>query len=152
MRLNDIMSYGVATTRPNDTAEKAWKKMQDKKIRHLAVIENGVITGVISDRDLGGTRGTRLRQGNKVADLMTAGAVVATPDTTIRQAANRMRAKTISCLLVATSSGKLRGIVTISDLLDLIGQGLVTPPSAKKQRKRLRGEWPTAARGRGPRR
>lgn len=41
---------------------------------------------------------------------------------TVRRTANLMRGRNIGCL-VATRNGQLAGIVTVSDLLDLLGKG-----------------------------
>ena len=41
---------------------------------------------------------------------------------TVRRAANLMRGRSIGCL-VATRNGRMAGIVTVSDLLDLLGKG-----------------------------
>jgi CBS domain-containing protein len=57
-----------------------------------------------------------------VADLMTAPAVTVEPSMTVRQAANVMRGRSIGCLVVV-ESGHAVGIVTVSDLLGLVGRG-----------------------------
>jgi acetoin utilization protein AcuB len=80
----------------------------------------------VSSRDLGGERGAAMRKGTNVSDLMTPQAVTAKPVTTIRQAANLMRGRTIGCLPVL-EDGKLKGIVTVTDLLELLGRGLERP-------------------------
>jgi CBS domain-containing protein len=54
---------------------------------------------------------------------MTAPAVTVEPTTTVRQAANVMRGRSIGCLIVV-ESGHAIGIVTVSDLLELVGRGL----------------------------
>jgi CBS domain-containing protein len=54
---------------------------------------------------------------------MNAHAVTVEPTTTVRQAANVMRGRSIGCLVVA-ESGRAIGIVTVSDLLELVGRGL----------------------------
>jgi CBS domain-containing protein len=54
---------------------------------------------------------------------MTAPAVTVEPTMTVRQAANVMRGRSIGCLVVV-ESGHAIGIVTISDLLELVGRGL----------------------------
>lgn len=58
-----------------------------------------------------------------VADLMTAPAVTVEPTATVRQAANLMRGRSIGCLVVIESARDV-GIVTVSDLLELVGRGL----------------------------
>jgi CBS domain-containing protein len=49
--------------------------------------------------------------------------VTVEPTMTVRQAANVMRGRSIGCLVVARS-GRAIGIVTVSDILELVGRGL----------------------------
>ncbi len=58
-----------------------------------------------------------------VGDLMTVPAVSVAPDLTVRKLANLLRGRTIGCLPVIDGK-RLVGIVTISDLLDLLGRGI----------------------------
>ena len=53
---------------------------------------------------------------------MTTPVVTATPTMTVRQAANLMRGRSIGCLVVVRA-GRPIGIVTVSDLLELMGRG-----------------------------
>jgi acetoin utilization protein AcuB len=126
MRLQEIMNPNVVTIPPAETAENAWSRMRLRGIRHLVVVDRGDVVGVLSDRDLGGPRGSALRRGRAVADLMSRNVIGATPETTVRQAANLLRGHVISCLPVI-EDGKLRGVLTISDLLNLIGRGTERP-------------------------
>jgi acetoin utilization protein AcuB len=121
MRLSEIMSTEVQTTSRRDDAEAAYDQMRTHRIRHLVVREGKRIVGVLSDRDLGGPRGRVMRYGKRVEDLMSPQTTTATPGTTVRQAANLMRSQRIGCLPLL-ADGKLVGIVTITDLLDLLGR------------------------------
>jgi CBS domain-containing protein len=71
---------------------------------------------------------------------MTAPAVTADPTTTVRQAANIMRGRSIGCLVVV-KAGRAVGIVTVSDLLELMGRG-VDRPVAETKRWTLRHRVP----------
>jgi CBS domain-containing protein len=57
---------------------------------------------------------------------MAGDVVSAAPDLTVRQAANKLRGRVIGCLPVIDGK-KLTGIVTFSDLLELLGRGAVRP-------------------------
>jgi CBS domain-containing protein len=48
--------------------------------------------------------------------------VTVEPTRTVRQAANLMRGRSIGCLVVV-EAGRAIGIVTVSDLLELVGRG-----------------------------
>lgn len=123
MRVEEIMTREVKDTSPTTPAEDAWALMRGNRIHHLVVSDGGQIVGVLSDRDAGGSRGASFRARRSVADLMTAPAVTVAPETTVRQAANVMRGRSIGCLVVA-DAGRAVGIVTVSDLLTLVGRGL----------------------------
>jgi len=59
---------------------------------------------------------------------------------TLRQAANLLRGRTIGCLPVV-EGGELVGILTTTDLLELIGRG-AEKPVAKGKRWVLKGRGP----------
>ena len=56
MRLRDIMSVGVVTVGPEQTAKAALTEMRGHGIRHLVVVDRGRVVGILSERDLGGKR------------------------------------------------------------------------------------------------
>jgi acetoin utilization protein AcuB len=140
MRLIDIMESAVDTVQATAPADSAWQRMRLRRIHHLVVMNGRTIAGVISDRDLGGPRGRESREGRQVRELMTPSVVAAAPATTVRQAANLMRGRSIGCLPIV-ENGALRGIVTVTDLLELIGKG-AQRPTARAQRAVLRGRGP----------
>ena len=123
MRVQDIMSKGVVTTTPDTNADVAWNLMRQKGIQHLVVEEGGRLVGVLSARDAGGSRGATARKGRAVADLMTASVVTVPAETTVRQAANIMRGRSIGSLVVIARDRPI-GIITVSDLLTLLGHGV----------------------------
>jgi CBS domain-containing protein len=133
MRVQDVMTEGVRTIAPTAPAEDAWNKMRLHGIHHLVVTKENRIVGVLSDRDAGGRRGAAGRMTKTVGDLMTSPAVTAEPTMTVRQAANLMRGRSIGSLVVARS-GRAVGIVTVSDLLELVGRGLDRGASASARR------------------
>lgn len=125
MRLRDFMTTDVETVSSKESAESAYDKMWRNHIHHLVVMQDNDIVGIISERDLGGLRikpYTNIK-GLLVEDLMAEDVVIAEPDTTVREAANMLRGQDIGCLPVL-DSGRLVGIVTTTDLLDLLGQGI----------------------------
>jgi len=50
--VKDIMTKNVLCTKPDQTVEEAMALMTDKRVRHLPVVENGNILGIISIGDL----------------------------------------------------------------------------------------------------
>jgi len=137
MRIEEIMTKTVRAVSPGVEAETAWSDLRAARIHHLVVVDSGHIVGILSERDLGGARGKTLRAGKRVADLMTPTVIFAAPETTLRRAANLMRGHVIGCLPVVDGK-KLVGIVTATDMLDLIGRG-AERPVAESTRWTMRG-------------
>jgi acetoin utilization protein AcuB len=127
LKVKDIMKARVETVDQDETAEAAYNRMRLNRIHHLVVTGEDGIVGVLSERDLGGRDRELLRQTHRVANVMTPYAVKARPEMAVRQAASLMRGWTIGCLPVV-ERGKLVGIVTVSDLLDLVARGADSDP------------------------
>ena len=123
LRLSDIMAAQVETVEPSESAEKAWHLMCQHGIHHLVVTRDGTVLGILSARDLAGHHGETFRAGRKVVELMIQDVTTAKPHTTVRQAAFLMRGRSIGCLPVVANK-KLVGILTTSDLLELIAHGV----------------------------
>jgi acetoin utilization protein AcuB len=145
MRLGEIMTTSVKTVSPADSAEDAFQLMKLRRIHHLVVMEGKEVVGVVSDRDLGGARGATVRRSRAVGDLMTREVAIGAPHMTERQAANLLRGRSIGCLPVL-DDGRLVGIVTITDLLEILGE-VVRRASTDARWKPVRrmGKWPRVA-------
>lgn len=141
MRLMEIMTTDVQTASPAEDAQKAFQRMRTQRIHHLVVMDGRQVVGVLSERDMGGARGGGLRAGRTVGELMSPHVVTAAPTTTVRQAANLLRARTIGCLPIL-EDGKLAGIVTVTDLLELLGRQTQLSPRASSRYKPQHGsKW-----------
>lgn len=130
------MSVEVITISADTPASAARATMRQHRIRHLVVVEGGRLVGIVSERDLGRTTGGASGNNPSVRDLMAADPVSASPATTLRQAANLMRGRTIGSLLVVDHE-RVVGIVTTTDLLDQLGRG-ATRPTVRTERPPLR--------------
>jgi predicted transcriptional regulator len=131
MRLGEIMTTNVRAVGPREDAELVYQKMRRERIRHLVVKSGQRVIGVIGVRELGG-RGAPPRKGRVVSELMVP-TLSATPKMSLRQAAHLLRARTIGCLPIVENS-KLLGIVTLTDVLELLGKGNRVPGN-------LLGSW-----------
>lgn len=148
MRVRDIMHTKVETISLRESAAAAFERMRGARIRHLVVQDGKKIVGVLSDRDVAGMGS--LRQVETVEDVMTSPAITCSPHLTLRQAANLLRGRTMGCLPIL-EDGKIVGIVTTTDLLDLVGAGAERPvPKTRRWILKDRGprRKPFAGRGR----
>src|SRR5579885_318222 len=108
------MSKNPVTASPRDTLAEAAAKMHSGNFRHLPIVDNGKLVGMLSDHDV------RQHQGHltdtRVTGAMTDNPITVSPDTTMEEAAEIMLERKISGLPVV-EQGKLVGIITTADLL-----------------------------------
>jgi CBS domain-containing protein len=130
MRLHDIMSTNVECVRPGETLDRAEQRMRRRGIHHLVVVKKNQVIGVVSEAALE----ARLAEGvATVQDAMFRHVLVASPGTTVTQAARMMRSRPEGALIVFAGK-RLVGIVTISDLLEVLGRRY----AAETRRRRTR--------------
>jgi acetoin utilization protein AcuB len=144
------MSTKVFSVSPDASLAEARTQMKEQRIHHLLVQKDREVVGVLSERDLGGTK--LGAPPGVVADVMTENVVTASPETTVRQAANLLRGRSIGCLLIVDGERPV-GIITTTDLLDLIGRGVAKPIERSTRwtlrRRGPRGSDATSRRERG---
>jgi CBS domain-containing protein len=129
-RVKDIMATKVSTLGHNDTLDLADHVMALDRIRHLPVLEEGRVVGVVSQRDLfrsalaialgyGERAQKMLLKTLRVKEVMSEPAITISPEATIKDAARLMIERKIGCLPVLEDE-RLVGIVTETDLLRYI--------------------------------
>src|SRR5690625_598004 len=137
MLLRDIMTTNLISIAPDAPASDAWAKMEHERIRHLLVMDEGRLVGILSIRDLGSRKDTAFREGKSVSDLMTPDVVTATPEMTLDDAFEIMRTEPIGSLPIV-DGGEVIGIVTATDVLDELGRGGGTRTTARGACSRTR--------------
>ena len=123
MLVRDIMKKGVVTVAPDASLQDAYALMQERRFRHLPVVEGGRLVGIVTDRDLRFATSSLsprpFRPESKVADVMNRDPKTADPMDPVEDAARIMREFKIGCLPVLDGDGLL-GIITGIDLLDAL--------------------------------
>ena len=119
MRIREIMTTHVETIPPSWSVAEAADLMRQKRLRHLVVKTDGAVVGVVSDRDVS----FPALYGEPVNEIMSEPVVTIGPNDTIPTAANRMRSRSVHSLPVV-EHGELVGIVTVADLLQVLGRGV----------------------------
>ncbi len=101
----------------NATIGDAVKLMRDNKIGGIPIIDkNGKLTGILTNRDL--RFETDLNQ--KVSEVMTSENLITAPEgTDLKKAEKILRQYKIEKLPVVNKSGKLIGLITYRDILQL---------------------------------
>jgi CBS domain-containing protein len=141
MRVQEIMSTNVQAIRPTETVTRAKALMRLRGIHHLVVIERQQVVGLLTQSALETADAEGIE---RVEDVMSRNVALGFPTMTIRQAANLMRGRLEGALAVM-DQGKLTGIITVSDLLDVLGRGVDRPAPAQRAVLRNRGVKPRAA-------
>ena len=109
---------GVETIAADATVADAVRKLGEKRIGALPVVEDGRIVGIMSERDVIYS----LREhgpgalGLSVSAVMSAPAITADPETDVLEALSLMTQRRIRHLPVL-ERGEIRGIVSIGDLV-----------------------------------
>jgi acetoin utilization protein AcuB len=115
MQVQDVMTAKVLTIGVCDNVVRARAKMREKGVHQLVVTtERGSVVGVIGAADV-----RSVPDGGRVEDFMSRRLFVVRPDTSVGAAAALMRAHAIGCLPVLDGH-RLLGIVTVSDMLDVV--------------------------------
>ncbi len=131
MLVKNWMSQTIISVELNDSIQKASQLFNEHRIRSLPVLDSGRLVGIVSDRDLkkasvsedSGLDPNELIYLNtriKIAEIMTADPLTASPDVTVDEIANIMYHKKISGMPVVNSSGELVGMITQGDIFRLL--------------------------------
>jgi len=121
MKLDTIMTRYPETVAPTDTLISARDRMVWGGLRHLPVVDNDRVIGVLSDRDIAAHQartGESLwsSPGDTVQMAMTTPVQTAGPADSVIEAMARIASSKIGCLPI-TDEGKLVGLVTAIDLM-----------------------------------
>ena len=130
-RVRDIMSSPAIIVSPDTTLPAANALMKEKAIRHLPVVEKGRLVGIVSRGDLREASISASINADQyelhfmlnkltVGKLMTRKVRTVTPDAPVVDAAELMTEHKIAGLPVVDADGAVIGIVTESDLLQML--------------------------------
>jgi CBS domain-containing protein len=130
LRVRDVMTREVRTLGPNDRLSLAEELMQQGRFRHVVVVDEGRVMGVLSQRDIfHGALAWSLGQGKKAhaqllaataaKEVMASHVVSVDPDAPLAEAAALLREHKIGCLPVLAGD-ELVGVLTEGDFLALL--------------------------------
>jgi acetoin utilization protein AcuB len=123
MRANEIMTANPMTISDRATAREALELLQTLEVRHLPVVRSsGELVGVLSDRDLGGSRAPFTVDGGApnraVTELMTAEPLTVDPEAEVSEVVDLMLENRVGAVpVVDPTSNELLGIVSYVDVL-----------------------------------
>jgi acetoin utilization protein AcuB len=121
--MQDWMKQKVLTLGPEASAFEALRLCRERRIRHIPVVKDERLVGIISDRDLrdaspplGDPERVSTMKEIRLEDVMTREVITTHPEDTIVHAAREMYERKIESLPVVDEE-KLLGIVTSSEVM-----------------------------------
>jgi acetoin utilization protein AcuB len=133
--VRDWMTEHLVTLSPEASVAEALTLCRKRRIRHIPILEEGRLVGIVSDRDLrdaspalGDPERARTLQELRVADVMSREVITVDPQDSIENAAQQMYELKIESLPVMSEGAvadagssvaeeELLGIVTSSDVM-----------------------------------
>jgi acetoin utilization protein AcuB len=133
--VRDWMTENLVTLSPEASVAEALTLCRKRRIRHIPILEEGRLVGIVSDRDLrdaspalGDPERARTLQEIRVADVMSREVITVDPQDSIENAAQQMYELKIESLPVVSEGAvadagssvaeeEMLGIVTSSDVM-----------------------------------
>jgi len=116
MKVKNWMITEVVVVSPEDTIEKAIQLMKKHSIRHLPVVEDDRLIGLVTESDLRPYL-TQDKMTLPLKEVMILDPITVSPETYIDEAAKLIYKYKIGGLPVV-NQGKLVGIITVTDILE----------------------------------
>lgn len=130
MFVSRSMTSTVVTIKAHESVLEAQKKMAAHQIRHLPVIDDdAILIGVVTDRDIRSVLpydcykdpdcgdSKEAYAGLIIRDIMTPKPLTISPSDTIQDALLLIQQKRVGAFPVVDETGKLKGIISVRDLL-----------------------------------
>jgi len=130
MTIAKVMTPAPAMVEPKVALREVCRLMAERRIRHVPVVSDDGLVGIISDRDIqealpspadpgGATEFAAALDRITAWEVMTEQVITVTPQTPLAEAAQLLAKRKIGCLPVM-ERGRLVGIVTETDMLQAL--------------------------------
>ena len=128
MQVVELMKTKLVVASPTDSVAAAWRLLRQHQIRHLPVVEERKLVGIVTDRDIRLVVPSALTSGRReqdphdalekiaVREIMTGQVVTVAPEASIANVARLLLERRIGGLPVVQGS-RLVGIITKTDIL-----------------------------------
>ena len=119
--VGELMTRDLVTLKETQNLALADELLRLHRIRHLPVVREGKLVGLITHRDLLKAASLKgldpARQPSWAADIMNREVKTVRPETSLREAVKVMLDNKFGCLPVVSDNGALLGILTEADLV-----------------------------------
>jgi len=122
MLVESLAKKNLVTARPDETVRAAVRRMAQKRVGAILVVENGRLRGIFSERDaLKRVLACGLDPGSTpLAEVHTPNPMTVSRNTNVRECAERVKEHRIRHLPVVDEAGRPVGIVSVRDFLRLV--------------------------------
>ena len=146
MKVSKFMTQKLITATPGMSVKQAFLLMRTHRVRHIPVVEEEKLVGIISDRDLRRPRWAeqlddwtayyQVDDNHTVSDVMTRNPETVRASDDILKAVAIFREHRYGALPVLNKDGELTGILSAQDLLGALEELLAKTGSGRKGRDR----------------
>jgi CBS domain-containing protein len=140
LSVGDFMTRELVTLKETDDLALAEQMLRLGGIRHLPVVRDGKLVGLVTQRDLLRASATRPARTTAASEIRVREPVAVRPTTPLVRAARAMLERKFGCLPVCDEEGMLVGIITEADFvrfaadmvqdLDLVAEAVSGPHRA----------------------
>jgi acetoin utilization protein AcuB len=117
MKVGDWMVRELVTVTAGKTIQYCVDLMKKHSIRHLPVVEQGRLIGLVTEGDIRQVLLASLIEEIRIPEVMIANPITVNPETQIEDAAKIIYYNKIGGLPVVAKDGRLVGIITVADIL-----------------------------------
>ena len=142
MLVKQRMTRDPVTVSPGHSLADALRLTRAQRIRHLPVVQDGEVVGMVSDRDVrlampsplteSDDRRLAFLEQTTVGTLMKGDVATIGPNDAVEDAAKLMRRRRIGALPVVDANGAVLGILSESDVLDAFVEILGPPGQSSR--------------------
>lgn len=121
MPIKDLIKRKVVVVEPDDPVKLAARRMEDKMVGSLVVIDGDKPVGILTDRDITlRVVGKERSPDTPVREVMTKDPVTISENATFFDLTRTFRDAAVRRLIVVDKDGKLVGLVSIDDVMELL--------------------------------
>lgn len=131
MKAHEVMNQNVIVLDPTASVDDACDLMFDRDIRHVPIVSDGTVVGIVSDRDIrcymaemfgeiSDNVGTEQKRKTELNDVMQAKPISVQPDADVQDVIEAMLEWKVGAVLVCEPTERLRGIISYEDILEVV--------------------------------
>ena len=119
-KVENYINEALVIAQPDTPVTELYQMMQKNRVRHLPIVSEGKAVGVISDRDVKFVSYSNTLMGMTAEQVMTADPYTVDTNCSLEEIISTMNNKKINSTLIENEEGKVVGIFTTSDALNLL--------------------------------